>query len=142
MLMTSPSPTAAVAVADAPLLPLALPLALILIRDEPADVGERPDGDSDERDSSRHGGPRSTRRGPLEFDDWRDSYRTTPMWQLTGAYFVCGVTTAIISFHYVPFAVDRGFSLSTAALAFGLMSGLNVIGVLGIGIMSDRFGRK
>ncbi len=121
---------------------LALPLALILIRDEPVDVGERPDGDADERDSSRNGGPRSTRRGPLEFDDWRDSYRTTPMWQLTGAYFVCGVTTAIISFHYVPFAVDRGFSLSTAALAFGLMSGLNVIGVLGIGVMSDRFGRK
>jgi MFS family permease len=64
------------------------------------------------------------------------------MWQMTGAYFVCGMTTAIISVHYVPFAIDRGISPSTAALAFGLMSGLNVIGVIGVGFMSDWMDRK
>ena len=52
------------------------------------------------------------------------------------------MTTAIISAHYVPFAIDRGASPGTAALAFGLMTGLNVLGVIGVGIVSDRLGRK
>lgn len=121
---------------------LALPLALILVRDEPADVGEQLDGETSEIPARSAGGGRQVRRGPLEVDEWPDSYRSAPIWQLTGAYFVCGVTTAIISFHYVPFAVDQGFSLGTAALAFGLMSGLNVIGVLGVGAVSDRLSRK
>ena len=121
---------------------LALPLALLLIRDDPADMGETPDGDARETDGSPSKKTSSGRRGPLEVTDWRHSYRSRPMWQLSGAYFVCGVTTAIISFHYIPFAVDRGLSLGTAALAFGLMSGLNFVGVLGVGAISDRFGRK
>ena len=121
---------------------LGVPMALLLIRDDPRDVGEVPDGDAQEPTDagppSREPGP----RGPLEVDYWRDSYRSPPMWQLTGAYFVCGMTTAIISFHYVPFAVDRGFSLGTAALAFGLMSGLNAVGVIGVGLASDKISRK
>ncbi len=124
-------------------LALGVPLALLLIRDDPSDVGEEPDG------AQAKSGGRSTAaaaasrpKGPLEAEHWRESYRSPPMWQLSGAYFVCGMTTAIISFHYVPFAVDRGFSLGTAALAFGLMSGLNVVGVLSVGAMSDRFERR
>ena len=44
--------------------------------------------------------PAST--APLESDSWKDSFRSPPIWQLSGAYFVCGVTTLIISTHYVP----------------------------------------
>jgi MFS family permease len=61
---------------------------------------------------------------------------------MSGAYFVCGMTTAILSAHYVPFAIDRGASPGTAAMAFGLMAGLNVVGVIAVGLLSDRFGRK
>jgi len=64
------------------------------------------------------------------------------MWQLCIGYFVCGFTTAILRVHFVPFAVERGFSSSTAAAANGLMSGLNVVGVIAVGALSDRFGRK
>jgi len=42
----------------------------------------------------------------------------------------------------VPFAIERGFSPTTAASAYGLMSGLNVVGVLAVGAWSDRWGRK
>ena len=61
---------------------------------------------------------------------------------MSGAYFVCGMTTAIISAHYVPFAIDRGISAGMAATAFGLMSGLNVLGVIAVGSVSDKLGRK
>ena len=84
----------------------------------------------------------STGSPPLESDSWRDSFRTPPIWQLSGAYFVCGVTTLIISTHYVPFAIDLGISPAVAALAFGMMQGLNAVGVLVVGIHSDKFSRK
>jgi MFS family permease len=121
---------------------LGVPIALLLIRDDPRDVGEVPDGDAQEPTPTAPTAAESRPRGPLEVDYWRDSYRSPPIWQLSGAYFVCGMTTAIISFHYVPFVLDQGFSLGTAGLAFGLMSGLNVVGVLGVGVLSDKMSRK
>ena len=126
------------------ILALGVPLALLLIRNDPADVGETPDGESGPAatDGSSRASATAEKHGPLEVDNWRDSYKSPPIWQLSGAYFVCGITTAIISAHYVPFAIDRGASPGTAALAFGLMTGLNVLGVIGVGIVSDRFGRK
>ena len=126
------------------ILALGVPLALLLIRNDPADVGETPDGESGPTapDGDGRASVTTARRGPLEVENWRDSYRSPPIWQLSGAYFVCGMTTAIISAHYVPFAIDRGASPGTAALAFGLMTGLNVLGVIGVGIVSDRLGRK
>ena len=84
--------------------------------------------------------PAST--APLETDNWRDSFRSPPIWQLSGAYFVCGVTTLIISTHYVPFAIDLGISPAVAAMAFGMMQGLNAVGVMVVGIHSDKFSRK
>ena len=55
---------------------------------------------------------------------------------------MCGFTIALISTHFVPFAIERGVSATTAATAFGLMSGLNVVGVLAVGALADRGGRK
>ena len=40
----------------------------------------------------------------------------------------------------MPFAIERGFSPATAASAYGLMSGLNVVGVLAVGALADRWG--
>ena len=119
---------------------LALPLAHFFLRDDPKQMGLLPDGDEEPPESS--GSPQPPSRGPLEVDDWRDSFRSLPIYQMSGAYFVCGFTTAIMSVHFVPYAQDRGLSPSTAALAFGLMMGLNSIGVIAAGVLSDKFGRK
>ena len=147
---------------------LALPLALIIMRDEPSEVGELPDGDESEEERAARlarGGPRSDVGGdfvpgrvasinrqraarpyepetPLQTSNWKDALRSAPFWQLSGAYFVCGVTTIIISAHYVPFAIDLGIHPGVAALAFGYMQGLNAVGVIVVGFLSDRFSRK
>ncbi len=134
-------------------LALALPLALFVIRDSPDRMGLLPDGegrDDDDKSASpgaRHNRASATRRmqqakAPLESDDWKDSFKFPPIWQLSGAYFVCGVTTLIISTHYVPFAIDMGISPGVAAMAFGFMQGLNAVGVIGVGFLADRFSRK
>ena len=121
---------------------LAFPLALLLIRDTPEDIGEVPDGDTDAQGRPQSAESNQVIAAPLEVDDWKDSLRTPPMWQLSGAYFICGMTTLIISVHYVPFAIDRGTSPQVAAWAFGLMMILNFVGVNIIGLISDRFSRK
>ncbi len=118
----------------------ALPLAWLLVRNDPSDMGEQQDGGPAPGEAA--GGRDAARRGPLEVDYWRDALRSAPIWQLTGAYFVCGMTTAIISAHYIPFAVERGVDPRIAAVAFGVMSALNIAGVLAAGWISDKVGRK
>ena len=118
----------------------ALPLAWMLVRNDPSDMGEQQDGGPAPGEAA--GGRDAARRGPLEVDYWRDALKSAPIWQLTGAYFVCGMTTAIISAHYIPFAVERDVVPRVAAVAFGLMSALNIAGVLAAGFISDKVGRK
>ena len=121
-------------------LALAVPLAFFFLRENPAEMGLLPDGDAEPPAGLR--GSRPAVRGPLEAEYWYDPFRSRPMWQISGAYFVCGFTTAIISAHFVAHAIEEGFAPSTAATAFGLMSGLNAVGVLAAGALGDRFGRK
>ena len=75
------------------------------------------------------------------------------MWQLSGAYVVCGITTGLLSIHFIPYAEDvlpetvnflggvwdeKVF----AGLVFGIMTGLNALGVIITGFMGDRLRRK
>ena len=122
---------------------LAFPLLLMVVRNSPREIGLWPDGDDAPPEEMRSSlGTATERRGPLNVDRWRSAYRTAPMWQLTSSYLVCGVTTATISIHFVPFAVAEGISTSTAALAFGVLSLANMLGVITAGILSDRMQRK
>ena len=51
-------------------------------------------------------------------------------------------TTLIMAFHFVPNAVESGFSPATAATAFGVLSAMNTIGVLIVGPIADKVGNK
>ncbi len=118
---------------------LALPVAFLVIRNYPSEMGRLRDGEGSLPGQTVTG---AISRGPLEVDYWMRAFGSVPFWQILGGYFVCGVTTAMISTHYVPYAIEKGFSPSLAATAFGVMSALNVAGVLLAGILGDRIGRK
>ena len=120
---------------------LAVPLALLFIRENPEALGLLPDGDKEYQEQAEYE-KTEDRSGEFEVDHWIKSFRSAPMWQLSAAYVVCGVTTGIISTHFVPFAIERGISPGKAALIFGLMMGLNSLGGIGAGVLSDKFGRK
>ena len=119
---------------------LATPLAFVLLRSGPEEMGLEPDGGAGSADSGDT--PVERRRGLFEVDNWRDSFRSPPMWQLSAAYTVCGVTTGIISIHFIPYAQDLGLSVTRAAAIFGYMMALNVAGGIGAGMLADRFGQK
>ena len=120
---------------------LAVPLALLFIRENPEALGLLPDGDKEYQEQAEYE-KTEDRLGEFEVDHWIKSFRSAPMWQLSAAYVVCGVTTGMISTHFVPFAIERGISPGKAALIFGLMMGLNSLGGIGAGVLSDKFGRK
>jgi MFS family permease len=115
------------------------PVLALVVRDDPARLGLSPDGD---------GGPVAVgsrapqAEGPLAVERWQAAYRTAPMWQLSLAYVVCGVTTATIAVHFIPYAASVGVSTSTAALAFGLLAFINLLGVLATGALGDRLLRR
>lgn len=123
---------------------LGVPLLWMILRSDPSDMGLNPDGDVDGRDAGGVTLVVSDKppEGPLAVERWQDSYRSAPIWQLSIAYWVCGVTTASIAVHFVRWAGSEGISPGTAALAFGLLSGINAAGVLFVGVVSDRMQRK
>ena len=121
---------------------LAAPLAFLFLRNNPADLGLRPYGEAAPATGEGGSARRERRAGVLDTDNWRQSFRSMPIWQMTIAYFACGYTTAVLSVHFVPFAHSLGVEEQSAALIFGLMMGLNIVGSIGAGILSDRFSRK
>ena len=121
------------------ILVLALPMVYLFIRNDPADMGLQPDGDTEEATPANK---LESKRGPIEVEKWSESFRSWPMWQISAAYTVCGITTGMIAAHFVPYAIGQGLSGTIAALAFGVMMALNVVGGLGAGFLGDRFGRK
>ena len=126
---------------------LAVPLAFLFIRDDPAQRGLLPDGDTSPTGALPTPSGTSAvlpkrRQGSFEVDRWSQSFRSPPMWQMSFAYTVCGITTGVMSAHFVPYAIDEGVSPSMAAIIFGFMVGLNMVGAIGAGILADRFGRK
>ena len=118
----------------------ALPITYFFLHENPAKKGLFPDGDPEPQSSAGDGRGGRQERGPLEVEDWRDSFKSAPIWQMSASYFVCGTTTFVLSVHFIPYALDRGVSGGTAASIFGFMMGLNIIGALGAGMLSDRVG--
>ena len=134
-------------VAAAITLVLGVPLLWTAVRNDPRDLGLLPDGDepADRGDvpvESHRPAASGAREGPLAVSRWQGAYRSAPIWQLSLAYWVCGVTTASTTVHYVRWALSEGIAPTTAALAFGLLSAINAAGVLAIGILSDRLPRR
>lgn len=117
-----------------------LPMAYLFLHERPEKKGLFPDGDPDP-DLDGGSGRRRSGIGPLEVTSWRQAFKSAPIWQLSGSYLVCGMTTTVLAVHFIPFAIDdRGLSGSTAATIFGYMMGLNILGVLGAGRLSDKIG--
>ncbi|MCH2657712.1 MAG: MFS transporter [Dehalococcoidia bacterium] len=119
---------------------IALPLIWFIVSDDPSSMNLQPDGEESKDSDSLNA--RKLPESPLTVTKWQKSLRTWPLWQIAGAYVVCGVTTQSISVHFIYWAGSEGISPSTAAWGFGLLSGINAIGVLMVGPISDRMQRK
>ena len=125
------------------ILALGIPLAFVFLHDDPAKKGLTPDGDP-EPPPGPAGSPgvATPPPQPLFAENWRQAFKSFPIWQMSFSYFICGSTTFMLAVHFVPMAVEEGINPQTAALIFGLMSGLNALGATGAGWISDRIGGR
>jgi sugar phosphate permease len=106
---------------------------IFLMRDRPADVGQRPFGES--ANETRTERALDARGTPL-----RAAARTADFWLLAGSFFVCGYTSnGLIGTHLIPHAIEHGFTEVAAAGALGLIGALNIVGTLGSGWLTDRY---
>ena len=113
---------------------LMLPLALFVIRDKP---GDAPAASAPGKAAS------AAAPSAVPYDlPWVQCLHKTPFVLLATSFFTCGFTVTVMSVHWVPFATDVGFSPALAAAAFAVGGGLNTVGGLVAGPLSDRLGRK
>jgi MFS family permease len=62
---------------------------------------------------------------------------------LAASFFVCGVTTTgAIETHFIPFAALCGFPPMPSAIAYSILAGCNIIGMMAFGWLCDRFNRS
>lgn len=114
----------------------ALALALIVpvlawVRDDPAQVGERPRGSPDGV---------VAKTPPPDRGVMRRAVRTSDFWFLAGTFFVCGATSnGLVNQHFIPHAVDHGFTVAAAASALALMGLFNFVGTIASGWLTDRW---
>ncbi len=128
---------AAIGVLAVVLAALVLPV-LVLMRDQPEQVGRRPYGEA--------GGAAAAAADAAEAattTSLRDAARTRDFWLLAGSFFICGYTSnGLIGTHLIPHAVEHGFTEVTAAGAVALMGTMNIVGTLASGWLTDRYDNR
>ena len=108
-----------------------VPEIVLFMRDQPADVGLRAYGATEELPK--------VARPPLTFVLNRVR-RVPDFWLLAGSFFVCGATSnGLIGQHFQAHAIDHGLTEYNASTAFAIMGGLNFVGVLASGYFTDKY---
>jgi MFS family permease len=116
-------------------------LALLVIKGDPEDLGQKPYGLHEETVPKEQGELKAP--GVPQIDmPLTEAMRTRAFWLIFTFLFFCGTADFMVTTHLIPFVTDYGISPTTAGnmLAwYGLMS---MAGILVAGPISDRIGNK
>ncbi len=115
---------------------VAIPVALLLIRDHPADRAVPAFGATEvEAPPAAPGNPFARSLAAL-----RDAAGTRIFWLLAATFFICGATTVgIIGTHLIPAAHDHGIGEVQAASLLAVIGVFDLIGVTTSGWLTDRW---
>ncbi|MGC4998218.1 MFS transporter [Streptomyces sp. DT195] len=111
------------------------PLVVLVLRDHPADLGQRPYG-GDAFVAKPAPVPGAARRTLTVLGE---AARTAPFWLLAAAFAVCGASTnGIMWSHFAPAAHDHGMPVTTASTLLAVIGVFNVAGTVVSGWLTDR----
>jgi sugar phosphate permease len=116
---------------------LVVPIAFLLVRERPADVGLLPLGAEagSPPPPARRGSPAAVAVGTLA-----RASRSRDFWLLAGTFFVCGASTnGLIGTHLIPACMDHGIPEVQAAGMLAMMGIFDLAGTTGSGFLSDRW---
>ncbi|WP_040382290.1 MFS transporter [Deinococcus apachensis] len=112
---------------------LLVPLVWWWLRDSPAQVGLRPDGDAPTPDAPVTAAPQPDHLA------MRRAVRHRDFWLLAITFFVCGATSnGIIGTHFIAYCGDLGLTPGFAAGMLAVMGVFNFVGTLASGYFTDR----
>jgi MFS family permease len=117
-----------------------MPVIALLMRDDPSEVGLKPLG-LEEGGASATGqqGRNSSADQLVRATTITEAVKTPTFWLLCGTFFICGATSAgLVGTHLIPHALDQGFPEVKAAAVIGVMGGMNFVGTMLAGLMTDR----
>jgi len=124
-----------------------LPLTLF-IRDNPEDKGYGPDGEPLHRAAPIDPSPQQksnaleTKSGIEAGSSLSEAVKTASFWLLSSSHLICGIGCGFMMTHIVIFATDAGYAEMIGASFLSVMGGVNLVGVLLTGHMSDRIARN
>lgn len=112
---------------------------LLLMRDDPTDIGLQPYGTLPV--SSVEASVMQPVAAPAQSGHtMRRAIQTSEFWLLSSTFFVCGATSnGLIGTHLIPHAVDHGISQLAAGSVLALMGTMNFVGTICSGYLTDRF---
>ncbi len=111
-----------------------LTIIVLLMRNDPKDVGQQPYGTGTAMAAAAAA---QEDRPPISI---REALRAPEFWLLAGAFFTCGGTSnGLIGTHLIPHSIDHGIPASTAAATVAVMGGLNAVGTIASGWLTDRY---
>jgi MFS family permease len=109
-----------------------VPLVLLIVRDNPVQVGVQPYGAENAPPGDAVAAQQTT---PMS-----EALRTRDFWLLGASFFVCGFTSnGLVGTHLIPHAIEHGFTSNVAAGALALIGAFNVVGTICSGYLTDRF---
>lgn len=126
------------------LLFIALPAALIYVRNWPSERGLKPDGDPESPMEARaRGSAPVLRRGRFEVEGWSQALRSPPFWVILFCFALEGLVDFSASVALWLFAVDSLLlGPEFIAVTHSVMLLLGPVGAVAAGLVADRFARK
>ncbi len=116
---------------------LAMIPVLLLMENSPAAIGLRPYGATAADDTP------ATPVGGSQPGIMRQAVRVPEFWLLSGSFFICGATSnGLIGTHFIAHSLDHGLPATVAYGTLALMGGMNVVGTLASGVLTDRYDRR
>lgn len=113
-------------------------LPALLIKTQPEDIGLLPDGDTELREENLAAGTlRVTRSGDFSYTA-KEAWRTPTLWLLIAVVVFGSFSPTAFPTNLVNVYVDRGFSASTAAMAFSGYGLASFLGRFLWGGLADR----
>jgi MFS family permease len=121
---------------------IVVPLSQLLKKD-PYEIGALPDG---VRPGTTDGQPAGKE---TEFElpppsglSMLDTLKTGNFWLVVGIWFTFSFCMVMLFTHIVPHATDTGISVTGAAVMLSIMGGARAVGMILLGIVADKAGRK
>lgn len=117
-----------------------LPVIFLFMRDDPSQIGMEAYGAGQPAVATTASA--SSLRGARSAEAMitlRQVFTTPTFWLLAGSFSICGSTAGgLIGTHLIPYEIDQGVPQVTAASVVGIMGGLNFVGTVLSGWMTDK----